>query len=353
MNKVKVVAGVCVIAVVGLVLWMSQSGGGGTALNENTTNSPAQSSTLAQRVERLTTVKKRTTQLDQDIAFLLEAFEAGDGELLAQRVQELLDRDLESALAAFATLDYTFLHYRMQFPHEVVATHLEGKFSGPETMEILAEYLSTSSILTSVTEVYFDRWLERDHQGQFAWFQENSTFTDPRVISSFSQALGDSENGAAVVKMVGELPEEDVRKEYLHTKSMEFLSSAQPTEFAEYLNTLESIPEYAVPSVYNLAEQIILNETAEVSMDAARDWIGLVEDPQLKEAFTAQIGGTYLLNHPEAFDSWFESLDYGSTAEKNQLRTAIQDHHDFVRRMEGEATERAASAANLVLPFSE
>ena len=299
--------------------------------------------------------QKRTSrerQLEEDIAFIVDAYEVRDRELLTQRVQELMEKDLDRALRAFAKIDYTFLHYKLQFPHSVVAEHLATLMEGPEVMELLSEFVQQSSILNSVMGEYFIDWLDRDVTAQSDWLSENSSFVDTRVIAMYTEAIGSSENGVEAVRRLGQLPEDDVRKEHAHQKAMEFLSSEQPEEFASYLNELEEVPEYAMPSLYNLAEQLVASGDPAESMSAAKEWIDTVKDPKIREGFTEQIGGNFLSEHPDEFESWFASLNFSNESERQRVRAGMENHVAFLRRMEQERPEIDSRRHELTDAFS-
>lgn len=290
---------------------------------------------------------------DPNVAYLLEAFEAGDAAQLRARVKELLERDFEAALEAFAVLDYTFLHYQMIFPHDVVSDYLEAHYTGPETMEIFAPYLKHSSILHSVLGTYFDRWVNRDHRGQFEWFQKNSSFNDDGIIAGYVEAIGNSENGKEVLELLGSLPEDDVRKRYTHQKAMEFLSGEQPEDFTDYLNSLEKIPSYAEEPLLNLAQQIVERSDPEVSMHDATAWLLKVEDREMRNSYIGQIAGNFRYQHPEHYDQWLSSFNFENEAERSSVLEEIQAQVDFLRDINSKESIKELEANKFTSPFDE
>ena len=253
--------------------------------------------------------EKDEFELQQD--YLLEAFEAHYPDELAKRVRELLEKDFEQALEVFATLDYTFLHYKMAFPHDEIADYLEENYQGPQVMEVFSEYIDQSSILNSVVIDYFERWMESDPVAQYEWIKENSSFTEPRIIEKYAMQAGALGNGYEVVQLIAELPEDDFRRDLLHQVALDSFSHAQPAQFAQYINTLEEIPEYANDSVFNLAESFLYNQGySQYGMEQALEWINRVESPQQYWSYLASLAGTYKYKSPKQFEQWAASYEF-------------------------------------------
>ncbi len=273
---------------------------------------------------RLSGAAKGESTSQRMLAYLLEAFEAADGQELRRRVREMLEEDLLAALAVISQLDYTLLHYDMVFPHDVVSGFLAEQFEDPEVMEMMSVYIDDSSILNSVMTVYFVDWAERDAQAQMDWLRENNTFNDQRILAKYVEAIGALEVGQDIVRMLGELPDDDSRKLYYHGKGMEFLAGNKPEEFVSYIKSLDEIPPHADEALINLTYGMSRNAKSVEDMDRLVEWVETISDDGQWQTSLAAYSAQFSHSYPEAFEEWFSGLEFSDANTKQAIYEQVQ-----------------------------
>ncbi|WP_143247643.1 hypothetical protein [Agaribacterium haliotis] len=277
----------------------------------------------------------------QSEKYLIDAFESGDKSELATRVRLLLESDFDLAMEIISTLDYSFLKYQMTFPHAVVAEYLDEHFEGPEIMEQLSVYLDHSSIINSVAIEYFDSWMQKKPNEQYQWIKQNSSFTEARIVEKYAELAGRSSNGAQLVRLIGELPDSDFRKEQMHQIALDNFSHSQPQAFSTYINQLEQIPEYAYDSVFGLAETTLReHESTEQGMQIALDLIDRMEPGDQYWNYFLTLSGIYKYKSPESFEQWIASHEF--SFENEQQKQNFFNNIDAELTMISEAGNNSA-----------
>lgn len=266
-------------------------------------------------------LKLEDHNIDERIQELLAIYESGDAAEYEQFIGGLLELDMYEALDFLATLDSVVASYEdMEFPYNTVVDFLATHFAGPDRMSVLAEYVGDSSLLRTIMGDVFVNWSEEDYRGQFEWVRENQTFDNPYVFYHYLQSAVVGETGVELVQMIASLPENDLRKHQLYADSLMCLSEHSPAEFSVYMDTLEVVPPEAAQAVAGLSTWLAV----EGYPDAAREWIDLIEDPELRVASYENLGGHVLAYTPEVFDEWFNAFEFESDQDRQELYEGMQ-----------------------------
>ncbi len=259
---------------------------------------------------------------------LLEGYDSGDAERLKAIFLESLEKDEAGTLAALQHLDGLVSSFGLSAPEADIAGWLLEKYGdGSDTMELLASLPQVSTTVRNVMAQLLVLWGRKDINDVMSFVRENENFNDPVMFMALSDDQALKDGAAALAGHLSKLPESDPRKELILDQHFGRWVEHNPTQFAEYVNTLEdtSVAKNAI-SVYAIT-------SAKNDIGAAFEWVDSIKDPDVRANTEAGVAVQYALQQPEQFEQWVAKKQFASVEEKDayidQIRSVAEETRNY------------------------
>ena len=272
----------------------------------------------------MTSFGKPREYFDIDTLYMMHAFQFGDEALVRARMQELLERDVSSALETMAKLDTSFIVFGVELPYETVTDYLLENYTPEAGLNLMGQMVYTSQSIREVGTLLFQRWGEQDLEGQLQWIGENSSFGNKYVFIHYIDDMmqRDGQSAYKVAEAMLNLPLDDARAELLVSEALKGLACFHPMIASEVLNGLPMDD----PLYYEAISLVALNGARE-NGPLAMQWATSIPDPDMRMSAQISAGSTFLENDPAGFYEWLNSTDLGyDEASLAELLTQIEEN---------------------------